>query len=522
MYIRNGVSGLPEIIELAALISPANAPALLPEGKFTYQIASSTMSARLQSSLYQMSVIADIDKEQEYITEEQRQMIRQLGVRSFAVIPLNLHEKWIGIVAMAWNTPREFKLDERQYYETMAPQFAAALESLLLFQEIETALNENHRLLMEASYNEDLLRRFVEHMPLAIAMFDTDMRYLVANRRWQMSYKLGDIDIIGRSHYEVFPEITERWKELHRRCLAGEILHHEADPFERADGTIDWIRWEIRPWFTFDGKVGGIIMYTEVINERIRQQKEREAFIAELRVANQKATEASRMKSEFLATMSHELRTPLNTIIGFSGIMLEGIAGSFDDTTRHMINAIYESGENLLGLINDLLDISKIEAGWFELVPLPIDISRMVATWEASLQGYSAKKNLNSRALIADNLPQTLIGDHDRITQIVNNLLSNAFKFTESGEVTLAVRWEEKTFIIEVSDTGIGIPEEALAYIFEAFRQVDSSTRRRYGGTGLGLSIVRRLVEAMNGWIKVHTKLNEGSMFKVSLPLQER
>jgi PAS domain S-box-containing protein len=521
-YVHKDDYGHPNVLELAAKLTPAKSTLSVPDEKLSFHVKDFPMTDELKISSYKMLVSPNIHEERKFFTAENRKLITDFGVKSLGVIPMKLHDQWLGLMVMAWDHPREFRLEERQYYETIAPQFAAALENLLLFEQIETTLENNRRLLATTRYNEDLLRRFVEHMPLEIAMFDTQMRYLVANRRWLTSYNLGDIELIGRSHYEVFPEIQERWKDIHSRCLAGEVIRAEADPFERLDGTIDWVRWEVRPWHTFDGKIGGVAMYTEVINERIRQQKEREKLIEELKTATEKATEASRLKSEFLATMSHELRTPLNTIIGFSGIMLEGIAGTFDDTTRHMLDAIYESGENLLALINDILDISKIEAGWFELVLGNIETQAMVRTWETYLKGLAAKKSLDYEIDIDSNLPPYLIGDRERITQITVNLLSNALKFTDTGKVSLLVHWEEDTLVIEVKDTGIGIPESAMEFIFEAFRQVDSSIRRHYGGTGLGLSIVSRLCQAMGGWVKIHSKLGEGSIFTVSLPLKVR
>jgi signal transduction histidine kinase len=219
--------------------------------------------------------------------------------------------------------------------------------------------------------------------------------------------------------------------------------------------------------------------------------------------------------------MSHELRTPLNSIIGFSGIMLQGIGGKLDESARHMITAIFESGEHLLALINDILDISKIEAGRLEFVIEPVDIRAMIKGWQSHLEVLVREKPLAFEVNVADEVPSHLIGDQARITQIANNLLSNAFKFTAHGKVSLSVRWLEKKLWIEVADTGIGIPQEALKYIFDEFRQVDASTQREHGGTGLGLSIVRRLCRAMGGDVKVSSELGKGSVFTVMLPLNE-
>jgi signal transduction histidine kinase len=243
-------------------------------------------------------------------------------------------------------------------------------------------------------------------------------------------------------------------------------------------------------------------------------------MLNELQVANAKVLEASRLKSEFLATMSHELRTPLNAVIGFSGIMLEGMAGKIDDQAHYMVQAIYDSSNNLLRLINDVLDLSKIEAGRMELVVGPLSIPDMVTQWQSQMDVIAQQKGLPFDVEVNQAVPPTLYGDKDRIRQIVVNLLSNAFKFTESGGVRLEVGWERESLVVRVCDTGVGIPPHALQYIFDEFRQVDSSAQRQYGGTGLGLAIVRRLCLMMGGNVQVSSKLGEGSVFTVLLPLQ--
>jgi signal transduction histidine kinase len=240
----------------------------------------------------------------------------------------------------------------------------------------------------------------------------------------------------------------------------------------------------------------------------------------ELVAARDHALEANRLKDEFLATMSHELRTPLNSIIGFTGIILSGMRGEVDETARNMIKRIKDSGHHLLGLINDILDIAKIEAGRLEIANSPIVLREMVNKWHAQMDVLARQKDLIFEVSIDPILPAELYGDEERITQVAINLLSNAMKFTEKGSVKLSIYQKDThQWGLQVADSGIGIPPHALEYIFDEFRQVDGTTQRAYGGTGLGLAIVRKLCVAMGGRIQVASTQGEGSTFTATLPL---
>lgn len=235
--------------------------------------------------------------------------------------------------------------------------------------------------------------------------------------------------------------------------------------------------------------------------------------------ANALAKEAVRLKSEFMSTMSHELRTPLNAITGFCGIMLEGMGGKIDDEARHMLERVQSNSERLLLLINEVLDIAKIEADRIELASEPLSTRDLAKRWKAQVHVLAENKGLSFDTMIDPTLPETFYGDPERITQIATNLLSNAFKFTESGGVELRLKSGQSTWQIEVHDTGIGIPPHALNYIFDEFRQLDGSSTRVFGGSGLGLAIVRKLCLLMGGNVRVSSTLGEGSTFTVTLPL---
>lgn len=239
----------------------------------------------------------------------------------------------------------------------------------------------------------------------------------------------------------------------------------------------------------------------------------------ELVVARAEALESSRLKSEFLSVISHELRTPLNAIIGYCDLMLEGLAGEFDAETRRMLESIDKSSGRLLALIEDLLDLSKIEAGKVELNQQPFHPAQLAQTWQVEHQLVADEKHIAFVLTVDPNLPDVLYGDPDRITQIATNLITNALKFTESGQVRVDVQCHQTEWAIIVTDTGIGIPQHAQAYIFDAFRQVDSSSTRAYNGIGLGLSIVRNLCRLMGGSVEVESESGSGSTFTARLPV---
>ncbi len=248
-------------------------------------------------------------------------------------------------------------------------------------------------------------------------------------------------------------------------------------------------------------------------------------LLEELRHANEQLRELDRLKSQFLANMSHELRTPLNSIIGFSRVMLKGIDGPLTDLQRQDLTTIHESGQHLLGLINDMLDQSKIEAGKMELTFEYFPIERVIKGVMSTATALVKDKPIELRLEIPDDLPNVW-GDEFRTRQILLNLVSNAAKFTEEGSITISafVTQEDgdKFLQISVSDTGIGIAEEDMDRIFEAFLQVDSSTTRKVGGTGLGLPISKSLVELQGGRIWVESELGVGSTFSFTVPLHPR
>ena len=248
--------------------------------------------------------------------------------------------------------------------------------------------------------------------------------------------------------------------------------------------------------------------------------------------AMHRAQDADRIKSAFLATMSHELRTPLNSIIGFTGILLQGLAGPFNTEQGKQLGMVRDSARHLLALINDVLDISKIEAGELRVACDPFDVSRSIEKVSAIVHPLAERKHLTLHVQV-DPEVGAMVSDERRIEQVLLNLLSNAVKFTEHGAVTLLAkriddfRLDEQSEVspavrVSVTDTGMGIKEEDMALLFTPFRQIDSTLARKHEGTGLGLAISRRMVELMGGRIEARSTWGQGSTFTVTLPLHAK
>lgn len=363
---------------------------------------------------------------------------------------------------------------------------------------------------------QNQLKVFIERAPAAIAMFDKNMKYLANSDKWIEAYGLKDQTLVGKSHYEVFPEISDEWKQIHQEALKGIVNINNEAPFARQDGTTQWLKWEVRPWYISDDEIGGILIFTDDISEA-RHQKDA------LEKAKHEAEKASKAKADFLTTMSHEIRTPLNAINGITHLLM---VDSPRPEQVDQLKLLKFSSENLMNLINDILDISKIQAGKISWLIEPFELKYLLESIRLTLDFKAKEKLIDLQLIIDASLSKVYKGDVKRITQILYNLVGNAIKFTESGSVKIVVtkvgdHQDSSSILFEVIDTGIGIAEENKSRIFGYFEQEDAGITRNYGGSGLGLYITSKLLELMKSKIQLESTPGKGSNFSFVLNLEE-
>ena len=317
----------------------------------------------------------------------------------------------------------------------------------------------------------------------------------------------------------VHPEDKERTYADIKRHLSGEVPNYKNE--HRAlcrDGTWKWIldRGMVVERYS-DGRPKRMVGTHTDLTERHRVEERLKEASEEMRKARDLAEGAARTKADFLATMSHELRTPMNGVIGMTSLLLDT---PLDRQQKEYEETARTCSDQLLTLINDILDFSKIEAGSLTLEKISFSPRHLAEESVALLANQAEKKGLQTICLIGAEVPSRLFGDPTRLRQVIINLLSNAAKFTERGEIVLSISlYDQETIDISVRDTGVGISPQASQKLFQAFAQADSSTTRKYGGTGLGLVICQRLIQLMGGTITLESKLNQGSTFTCRLPL---
>ncbi|REK09706.1 MAG: ammonium transporter [Actinobacteria bacterium] len=373
--------------------------------------------------------------------------------------------------------------------------------------------------------DEARFRTVVDHMPAMVLLRDLDGRFLLANRRYEEFYKVANQALEGRTLAEVAKEAPE----LGQWLLADESLQQDHEvlrtnrTLERElDMTIDGqpvVLASVK--FPIPGPTGETIALGGIeidITERKNHEAELAALVEKVEMARDEALRATQAKSRFLANMSHELRTPLNAIIGFARLVRRKTAGHIDQRQADNLGKILQSAEHLMSLINDILDLSRIEAGRLEVFPTMVEVGSVLDEVVGSLDPLASESGLSLVASTQGRID--LFTDEEKLRQVLINLVGNAVKFTPEGRVDIHAAKSADRVEIEVADTGIGISEEDMQRIFDEFEQVDTGPTRTFAGTGLGLSISNRLVRLLGGNIAVRSTVGQGSVFTIRLPLR--
>jgi PAS domain S-box-containing protein len=384
-------------------------------------------------------------------------------------------------------------------------------------EQLEREMAESRRARDSLAQSERKYRDLVENANSIILRWDTEGRVTFLNEYGQSFFGYRADEIVGHSVIgTIVPQTESSGRDLATLMDSiarhpGEFVAHENENIRRSGERI-WIAWTNRPVFEASGK----LVETLSVGNDITALKQIEH---ELVKAKETAESADRLKSTFLATMSHELRTPLNSIIGFTGIMLQGLAGPLNDEQKKQLGMVRDSARHLHALINDVLDLSKIEAGQMKIDHSSFDFEASAAKVVDEMKPLAQKKGLELRFQVAAQVGN-MVSDRRRVEQVLMNLISNALKFTDEGEVEVTAALVDDQLETSVRDTGIGIKPEDWPILFRPFQQVDIGLTRRHEGTGLGLSICRKIVELLGGSITFNSTFGVGSVFTFRLPLR--
>lgn len=428
------------------------------------------------------------------------------GYLSSASVPIRQNYQVIGAFSVYAAEPLAFDLEEEKLLEEIGQDISFALDTL-------QADMERNQVIEELTKSEERYQTLANISPVGIFRTDTDGQTTYVNPTWSKISGLSADEALGDGWLKVVhPDDRERINE-NWEVATKQRLKNTADyRFVHPDGSIVWVIGQAVPEMNVDGEIIGYVGTITDITERKQ--------IEDLRLAVEKAESADKLKSAFLATMSHELRTPLNSIIGFTGILLQKLVGPLSEEQEKQLKMVQGSARHLLDLINDVLDISKIEAGEIDIRLEPVIFAEVIQKSIDKIHPLAEKKGLQLNVSL--NPPSVEFStDRRRLEQVLLNLLTNAVKFTEHGEIQVESRVEDNWLITSVRDTGIGIKAEDLNGLFTPFKQVDSGLTRQYEGTGLGLSICKRIVELLGGKIWVESEWEKGSKFIFKLPLKK-
>ena len=483
------------------------------------------------------------DAEDQGVDERVRAIARQRGWRANVAVPMLAEGQPIGLITVSRKEPGAFEQREVELLETFASQAVIAIQNVRLFTELREALDQQTA---TSEILHVISQSPTDVQPVLNAVVKAAVRFCGAEDA-VVGLRDGSDHWISAAH-----EGPLDWSEGERRPLDGgsalrrtirEAVTIAVDDISAADspttaehrsmaGKFGYRSVMAAPMLREGVAIGGIALRkTEPGAFTPRQKELLETFASQAVIAIQNVrlfTEiqeksrqleiASQHKSQFLANMSHELRTPLNAILGYTEMMVDGLYGDLPQKAQTTLERVQSNGKHLLGLINDVLDLSKIEAGQLSLAVEDYNVADMVTTVMSATESLAKTKGIALVSALPPGLPRGH-GDARRLTQVLLNLVGNAIKFTDVGKVEIRARQQGDRFKISVVDTGPGIAKADQAKIFEEFQQVDNTSTRKKGGTGLGLSISRKIVELHGGYISVESEVGKGSNFKITIPI---
>jgi PAS domain S-box-containing protein len=444
-----------------------------------------------------------------------QEWVKQESIAAFAGYPLVVAENLVGVLAIF--AKQEFTETTLEAMKAIANEIAIGIERKRTEKELK---DSEHRFIL-----------FMDNLPGIAFIKDKQGRFVYINSIVRKIFGITTSEWYNKTDNDlVSPELAAAYKENDQLVFKNKESIQVVEAVHQTDGIHQYLvsKFPIIDDYTGDVLLGGIavditerlVAEAELKEERALLAKRVEERTIELSIANAQLERAGKLKDEFLASMSHELRTPLNAILGLSEALQEGIYGSLTEKQSKSLSTIEESGRHLLVLINDILDLSKIEAGKLEMNLGTVSIEALCQASIRIIRDSAIKKQIKVFTMF-DNTISTLQADERRLKQILVNLLSNAIKFTpKGGKIGLEVDTdlENKTISFTIWDTGIGISKEDLPRLFQPFVQLDSTLARQHNGTGLGLVLVKRMVEMLGGSVYVESELGKGSSFSISLP----
>lgn len=374
-------------------------------------------------------------------------------------------------------------------------------------------VTERARMLENLKAQEAQLRSFVTQAPVAVAMLDTEMKYITVSDKWLADYKISKKIVIGKSHYDIFPEsvTSSKWRSLHQRVLSGEKLYENKERIQNIDGSYRWVSWNLIPWYNEPGEIGGIIMFTADVSSEVEYSKKLEKEVKE---RTKELESVNKELEAFSYSISHDLRAPLRSINGFTDILIEEYSNSMDDEGKRLIGIVKDSALMMGKLIDDILGFSKL--GKKSIQVSDIDMNILVESVCEEEKHRSINKNV---VFSISDLPKAK-GDLVLIKQVVVNILSNALKYSSKQEVIkidIDFKIENNKVIYIFKDNGAGFSMDYHDKMFGVFQRLH--TQSEFEGTGVGLAIVKRIINKHSGEVWAESEIGKGATFFISLPI---